>query len=263
MNGHRRLFRGMRKLLAAPLSSLLVLLLGLTVTPAAYGSEGCRAADLDGNGVVDQFDLDLIQQPENLDLDRMDLDGDGVVSWVDVLLVWRYAQPCKDCPPTRCFDCPADFDNSGAVDELDLAILRATPLGYDCRFNLNRDDFICPWDLEIFTVYQGSAQPLSQAAARADFNGDGVVDTLDKQELTALIPEGTGPFDSTCAHDLNHDGAIDTDDLRLLLSSWGPCPQVPGGGLAQPSQVGVQLRMPDVCDTSDVPTAPADWPPPG
>ena len=263
VNSRRRAFRGELWLPAGPLSGLLVLFLALTMATAVHGFDGCRAADLDGSGVVDQLDLDLIQRTGEFFLDRMDLDGDSVISWVDVLLVWRYAYPCKSCPPTRCLGCPADFDHSGAVDELDLAALWASPLGHDCKYNLNRDGMICPWDLEIFEVYVGSPRPLSRASARADFNGDGVVDNLDRQELQAVIPAGAGPFDHTCARDLNHDGTIDSDDLQLLLSSWGSCPAIPNGAKAQGFGGGQLLKMPDVCDTDDVSGAPPGWPSPG
>jgi hypothetical protein len=58
------------------------------------------------------------------------------------------------------------------------------------------------------------------ASCPADFNDDGAVDGNDLGILLAAWgPAGPGE-----AEDLNQDGAVDGNDLGILLAAWGPCP---------------------------------------
>ena len=224
---------------------LLLAVAGLLAASPARAFTSCRAADLDGDGVVDEVDLARVQALVGQAAAREDLDGDGVVTEADVVLVWRYARPCADCAATVCDPCSADFDATGAVDLTDRNALLSS-LGHDCRFDLNRDGGVCPWDSRLLNTYLLSSSPLSAAAARADFNGNGIVDAADKALLEMAIPPESEDWDRLCAHDLNHDGKVDTDDLRFLLSEWGDCPEGSAGH-------GSQITKPDVCDTSDDP----------
>ncbi|MCH9648109.1 MAG: hypothetical protein K0U98_07720 [Deltaproteobacteria bacterium] len=226
------------------LLTFLISLSSLLAASPSFAFDGCRAADFDGDGVVSEEDLTHIQGVliEGFG-EREDLDGDGFVTEADVLLVQRYARPCEDCPSIACNGCPADFDGSGLVDEEDREdLLRA--LGHDCRFNLNRDGLICPWDLRLFGAYLGSPEPLSVAAARADFDGNGQVNETDMYMLSSRIPENPEDWDRLCARDLNHDGIVGADDLWFLLAEWGSCPEENGHGERAQSK-------PDVCDTED------------
>jgi hypothetical protein len=58
-------------------------------------------------------------------------------------------------------------------------------------------------------------------ACRPDLNGDGAVNG---QDLGVLLG-AWGPCPGTpCPPDLNDDGAVNGQDLGVLLGAWGPCP---------------------------------------
>lgn len=46
--------------------------------------------------------------------------------------------------------------------------------------------------------------------------------------LGLFMGEGTNPDDVTCPPhcqgDANGDGEVDTNDILLMISAWGPCP---------------------------------------
>jgi len=56
----------------------------------------------------------------------------------------------------------------------------------------------------------------------ADLNDDGAVNGEDLGILLAAW--GACPGTGTCPADLNDDGAVDGVDLGILLAAWGPCP---------------------------------------
>jgi hypothetical protein len=57
------------------------------------------------------------------------------------------------------------------------------------------------------------------SACASDLNSDGAVDG---QDLGVLLGNW-GPASGTVAADLNGDGAVDGQDLGVLLGAWGPC----------------------------------------
>lgn len=117
----------------------------------------------------------------------------------------------KACP----MHCLADIDEDGVVGEIDRLWVEVYA-GFDCRGDLNRDGQICPRDLGVINAYLGSPTPLSPSAARADLNEDGAVDDQDVEILMAL-------YHTDCSTDLNRDNKVDANDLAFVLAEWGPC----------------------------------------
>lgn len=67
-------------------------------------------------------------------------------------------------------------------------------------------------------VFSMSAIPFVNATdstSHADFNGDGLVNALDKERITA----NWGSTQNSC-YDLNGDGVINVPDLLMLLGDW-------------------------------------------
>lgn len=182
----------------------------LLLSAAASASiDGCRVADVNGDGTVDEQDRDAVEAEIGLVSPRMDLDGSGLVDDADVALAWSYRKAC----PMHCL---ADIDEDGTVGEIDRLWVEAF-VGFECPGDLNRDGQICPRDSGVIVAYLGSPTPLSPSAARADLNEDGKVDRVDAEILETL-------YDTDCSMDLNRDNRVDTDDLAYVLAEWGPCP---------------------------------------
>ncbi len=168
---------------------------------------------------------------------------------VDLRWVRSYAPSCPEpdhdeiCGSRPCLGCIADVNQSTTIDEADLqAIVDVMGTTVDCRYDVNRDGRICPWDLFVASAYLGV--PYSQAAARVDFDRNGEIDHRDLQRLDDVIPEQppTDGYDSTCRHDLDRNGVIDVNDRWPVLSAtWGSC----GAFARGPGK-------PDACDTKDI-----------
>ena len=139
-------------------------LLALAVGQPASALNGCRATDVNGDGVVDQDDIDLVTS--RLGSPSPDLDGDGVVSEAEVAIVSSFSG-------TSCLDCVADLSDNGNVCGEDRLLLEAA-YGFDCRPDLTRDGQVDELDVAVLEAYIGA--PLSPAAERADLHADAVVD---------------------------------------------------------------------------------------
>ena len=182
-----------------------VLMLAAAAHPAS-AFDGCRAADINGDGVVDPFDKNLIA-PLGTPSPRNDIDGSGFMDAADQMIVDGFSgRPC--------IDCIGDLDGSGIVDGADRAVLE-NAYGRDCRLDLDRNDTVDGDDVDLWVIYWQS--PPSPATARADFDDNPGVDYRD---INALIPT----IGNDCRPDLNKDGLINTNDLWFLLASWGSCP---------------------------------------
>ena len=218
--------------------TLWILWMTAAAAQPAQAWNGCRAADVSGDGTVDRADVAQVESLIGLPDERADLDGDGVVSPADLVIVARYEEMIRrGFREILCPVCPPDFDCGGEIGSADRQHLEAA-YGRDCRPDLNRDGFICPWDRKLLLEYLGPP-PLSEVAARADLDGNGAVDLNDLQVLDGRIG---GSLDSRdCRPDLNRDGAVDAADFWYLLASWGPCSE------ACPTPV----RVPDLERTCD------------
>ena len=192
--------------------ALPVLLVSIAVTASpASAFDGCRAADISGDGQVDFWDISLIQaamgQPSSL-FPREDLDGSGFVDLADFRIVYGFVFQ-------TCTDCTADLDGSLVVDGQDRILLEAA-YGRECRLDMDRNGPVDDDnDPDIWVLYFQSLP--NPATERADFDGNGIVNFID---ISLLLPS----IGNDCRYDLNFDGAVNTNDLWALLASWGPCP---------------------------------------
>jgi hypothetical protein len=189
-----------------PILTFVLVLLAASASPV-LAFDGCSAADLSGDGQVDFLDLSQITSGA-IPLARRDLDGSGLVDTPDVLMAFGFIFRV-------CTGCTADLDGSGGVDAADRALLEAA-YGRDCRLDLDRNGTVdVENDVDIW-IYHFQHLP-NPASARADFDGNGIVNFADLSALTSTIG-------NNCRVDLNADGKVDTNDLWALLASWGPCP---------------------------------------
>jgi len=98
---------------------------------------------------------------------------------------------------------PGDVNGDGVVDETDAAIIQGIVALHDggaLDSGPGGDGAVHLYDFASnFSVY--------------DVNGDGVIDDADIQAVTPPIPG-----------DLNGDGFVNSQDLGILLGSWGVCP---------------------------------------
>ncbi len=186
---------------------LWILWLALALRQGAWALDGCRAADVSDDGVVDQADVDIVISLLGSASPRVDLDGDGAVSDADLAIVSGFSG-------TTCPTCAADLSANGNVCAEDRLILEDA-YGLDCRPDLNRDGQVDGLDVALLEAYAGSA--LSLAAERADLNDDAVVDDGD----LILLEES---FGRDCRPDFNRDGTVDARDLGPLHAAWGACP---------------------------------------
>ncbi len=215
-----------KRFLTGHIAWLTLLVLASAETSPVHGKppriiDGCHAADVTGDGRVDSIDFDLVLTAASavppVQCRRKDLDGSGFVDDPDVAIVDSFLG--LDCGIT----CPADLDDDDVIDENDRQILLNT-FDRDCRADLTRDSTVDEFDLEVMDAYLSAPPdpdpPLPENVARADFDGDGDVDSVDRDLLIAA-------YGTDCQPDLNRDGTVDTGDLWSLLAAWGPCVDLP------------------------------------
>lgn len=192
------------------LTPALSLLLVLAAAHPVSAADGCLAADVNDSGDVDFLDLNEISAAISAGLPdpRLDLDGSGLPDSKDLLMAFGHVFEV-------CTGCTADLDDDGDVDSDDREVLEAA-YDRDCRLNLDRNDVIDEEnDVEIWLKHFQSLP--SPADARADFDGNGIVNFID---LSLVIPT----IGNVCRPDLNGDGWVNVNDLCVLHSQWGLCP---------------------------------------
>lgn len=195
--------------------ALLFLLSLVAVASSAAAFDGCRYADVSGDGKVGTADYRLLEEVLGLPHPRRDLDGNGTVGKEDIAILLGFLG--AGCSKS----CPADLDDDSDVDEDDRALLEAD-YGLDCRPDLDRDGLVDgdggdDDDADVLFAYLDQPAPPHTAEARGDLRVDQYVDEADFEVLAASIPRD-------CRGDLNSDGQIDMTDTWALLSSWGACP---------------------------------------
>ncbi|MEM1178115.1 MAG: dockerin type I domain-containing protein [Acidobacteriota bacterium] len=198
----------MQKVLGSRLlcSTVLAVFTAASGVPAAWA--GSCTADINGDGVVNVQDSVIVTNNLGTSDGRSDLNGNGFVGPIDVLIVegniFNSATACS---------CTADVDNSGAVDDRDLAQVRSDFGLAGCAADLDFNGIVEANDVNlVLDVILGLERD-----PRADLNGDGFVNSSD-----AVIAVET--IGLVCSSDLNGDGAVDAIDASLLLAEWGPCP---------------------------------------
>ncbi|HEX9731210.1 MAG TPA: dockerin type I domain-containing protein [Thermoanaerobaculia bacterium] len=228
------------------LSFLGGLLLLAAWAPGARAVDGCRAADVNGDELVDATDVGIVADAIVFDPEspRADLDGDGILAGPDLVIVERYSVIFSEFREVLCPACPADSSGDGSIGPEDLQDVE-TVWGRDCRGDLNRDGVICLWDVKLLEAYLGNSTPLSMAAARADLDGDGEVDLADRDLLAQRVSSPISLRD--CRLDLNRDGRIDSVDVWSLLAAWGPCPGPP------PPATAARPNLEATCDEGKSP----------
>ncbi len=187
---------------------LWMLLMAAASGQSALAFDGCRAADVKPDGVVDQADVDLLISLMGLPSPREDLDGSEIVDDADLAIASGFLN-------VICSTCPLDFDDDECVCGAERELVEGA-YGRDCRADLNRDGAVDELDSPVLDAYLGGP-PLSRAAKRADLDGDEAVDDSDRSLLESA-------FGTDCRPDLNRDGTVDTNDLGLVHAAWGLCP---------------------------------------
>ena len=124
-----------------------------------------KPGDLDGNGIIDQDDVNLllasINSPASVSGDARDLNGDGLINRQDADLLLQ--QCVTACTITVNFDV-ADVNMDGVIDCSDIAAVQ--------------DSF-------------GAKKNTAGYNAHADVNGDGQVDIRDLSFVSRRLPAGT------------------------------------------------------------------------
>ncbi len=191
--------------------TLLLLFSALSMPPAAEAFDGCHAADVDDNGVVNFVDVQIVINNFGLVDPRLDLDGSGWVDLPDALIVVDFFQVV--CP-----SCPGDLNGDEVVDAADRALVEIAidDDELDCSFDVTRDGSVDA-DEDVDTCLYYFQNPSLPPALRCDFDDNGTVNILD----IVLLLQETG---TDCRFDLSKDGVVDTTDIWFLLSSWGACP---------------------------------------
>ena len=171
------------------------------------------AADVNGDGLVDDLDLFALQgslisegadQP-TLDayaqvlLDRGDLNGDTNTNAADI--DYLYSQ-------FGLSDWLTDLDVSGVTDGGDVTTLVETILGTHFG-DLDLSGSVTGADLATLDANLGMT---GLGWAGGDLDGSGVVDSADRALLLANLTELPG--------DLNGDGYVGLDDLQPILDHW-------------------------------------------
>lgn len=151
-------------------------------------------------------------------------------------------------------DCPSDLDGNGTVDSNDLAIMLASyGKCRNCDADLSGDDSVSQEDIDMLMDDWGPCEqnelgthdalgfdPRSPNATNdgyeiedesgeedsgdadtcvGDLDGDGEVGPADLAIILAMM---NSPCNG-CDEDIFSDGYVDTLDVLILLSAWGPC----------------------------------------
>lgn len=193
-------------------SLVLVVTMVAGTSGSASGIDSCRVLDFNDDGFLNFSDVNVLVAAFGLPDPRVDVDGSGLVDQADVIFLLTFLE-------LGCSGCNANLDDTDGLSVVDAADREALEAAYgtDCRGDLNRDGTVDnDRDVELLVEYFGKPTGPDQPATRADFNGDGSVSLADIAPFGAMIG-------NDCRADLNFDGAVDTNDLWALLSSWGSC----------------------------------------
>jgi hypothetical protein len=178
--------------------------------------------DLNGNFRVTASDFFTLianyGKSENARYSEGDLNGDGRVTAGDfTLLAANY---------NRDHFAPADFDRDGDVDGDDLATIGSHWFqSVSQPFTMgdaNGDSIVGMADLQIFDQNQFRAYfgplPAPLSPMTGDLTGDGIVDELDLNIVTASLNRQVAPGTSG---DFNGNGVVDASDLAVVTAAQG------------------------------------------
>ncbi|HSE35614.1 MAG TPA: hypothetical protein VLB83_05865 [Candidatus Paceibacterota bacterium] len=173
---------------------------------AILGSQYAPYMDLDGSGMVDVSDLHTMRATLSGASSTVyfDLSLDGRADNHDVKIV-------TDAINSMSYSAYADMDVSGNLDALDLSLIRAflwrNP---EIMLDLTLDGRVDNFDVELLA----NAMSSMSYDAYFDIDASGQVEVLDLMQIrTALAPK------TDILYDLNKDGVVTNDDLRLVATA--------------------------------------------
>jgi hypothetical protein len=140
------------------------------------------AADLNGDGCVDEIDLDLITLSVPIDTD---VTGDGEVDAEDLATVLAQVRRCSGEPH---LNPAADLNGDGCVTELDLRLISLSlPIIIDVTGDGRTDKL----DLALFVTQLGKCSGDLDFNPAADFDGDSCVAAADVSVVGFSMPPPT------------------------------------------------------------------------
>jgi Ca2+-binding EF-hand superfamily protein len=175
---------------------------------ANYGSSFAQRVlgDATGNAKVDTDDLLMALADFRSSRTRSDVDGDGKINRRDLSMIQARMGATASTVLT------GDVNGDRLVDDMDIDLIEAHLGSSWAQADLNGDGTVNVGDLMLVLSASGdsSAQRLI-----GDISGDGLVDAVDQDLLTASFGS-----EYTQA-DVDANGSINTSDLMELLSAWG------------------------------------------
>ncbi|MDD5422053.1 MAG: dockerin type I domain-containing protein, partial [Candidatus Omnitrophica bacterium] len=172
--------------------------------------ETVEKADLDGNGVVDSHDMDLLEEVIN---NLRDVDGNGIINTSDATRLLEIARALElgvdEADITK-----ADIDGDGDIDATDIGILEQVYALFndaDNPLNVNGDTEVSHEDLiamlEIYKKIQNRTVLSIEEMSAYDLSQDGVVSQADVDEMRRVLMGHV---------DVNGDGVIDWRDQEFI-----------------------------------------------
>jgi len=188
---------------------------------------------------------DSINDPDkDLLTSQFDLNQDGKTNIKDYSLLFDYIYKNEDnsITLTDAQKKLADIDNNGTINCLDLYkagrligqnIYNSINPNETIKGDLNNDGKVNKDDVAAFVELNYTAlglvtgrTPTVHMIQAADFNGDGILNGYDLEELESLMTKKTtsketnslikSPVSDKLLGDLNFDGSVDYDDLEIL-----------------------------------------------
>ncbi|MFA6610466.1 MAG: dockerin type I domain-containing protein, partial [Candidatus Omnitrophota bacterium] len=173
---------------------------------AVLSKEVVEGADLNGDGLVDNYDKKLLLEVLN---DVRDVDGDGKITASDaerLLEIIRAAELDVD----QADIVKSDVDDDGDVDEEDVRVLASVKALFNEQGNpldINKDNSVDLNDVKLLVdiykdIDEGRAMSIEELGTY-DITNDGIVNSLDVSEMQDILRGHV---------DVNLDGIVDSAD---------------------------------------------------
>ena len=183
----------------------------ITVDVINSGNKSPTTADLNGDGRINQADVDLFKVYFNNQDLRGDYNGDGRMSTQDLAIFKKLYDetnpPSKPKQPTT-----ADLNDDGRVNQADRDLFKVYFNNQDLRGDYNGDGRMSTQDLAIFKKLYDEANPPSKPKqpTTADLNGDGRVNQADRDLFKVYFNN------QDLRGDYNGDDRMSTQDLAIF-----------------------------------------------